>query len=51
MPFPIRAIQVDCGSEFIGALIRGADFSDTLWLHVTCPDGSNSDANGGTCVL
>lgn len=41
--------------NFEGANLTGANFANAIvtpanWRNTTCPDGSNSDANGGTCV-
>ena len=42
--------------DFTGADLTGARNMDTaivvgaIWSDTTCPDGTNSDANGGTCV-
>jgi len=33
-----------------GALTTGANFNKAIWGSTTCPDGSNSDADGGSCV-
>lgn len=33
------------GADLTNAITRGA-----IWKNTTCPDGTNSDANGGTCV-
>ncbi len=43
------------GSDFTGADLAGANFSSTTlsgvtWDNTTCPDGTNSDSDGGTCV-
>jgi uncharacterized protein YjbI with pentapeptide repeats/DNA-binding CsgD family transcriptional regulator len=43
------------GSDFTGANLLGADLTDAIsrgatWKNTTCPDGTNSDANGGTCI-
>ncbi len=53
------------GATLIGADLSGADFSDadleganlsgatltgTIWAATICPDGSDSDDNGGTCA-
>ena len=33
------------------ATVSGVDaFQDAIYSNTTCPDGSNSDTNGGTCV-
>ncbi|HSX08959.1 MAG TPA: pentapeptide repeat-containing protein [Candidatus Saccharimonadales bacterium] len=39
------------GGNFAGAQnMSSANVTGTKWTGVTCPDGSNSDGNGGTCV-
>jgi CSLREA domain-containing protein len=53
------------GSTLVGADLTSADLTDAslryanlsasvltgvVWANTTCPDGTNSDANGGTCV-
>jgi hypothetical protein len=43
------------GANLAGADLRGSDLSTALlarvtWLHTTCPDGTNSDAAGGSCL-
>ena len=30
--------------------LTGADLTDVIWSDTTCPDGTNSDHNGGTCI-
>lgn len=35
--------------DFTGADITNADFSGALWSNTTCPNGTNSDDNNGTC--
>lgn len=37
------------GSNLTGAILDGARLDDVAWSNSTCPDGTNSDANGGTC--
>ena len=32
-----------------GLRLKNARVSQNIWLNTTCPDGSNSDDNGGTC--
>lgn len=32
------------------AITTGADFTDVIWNHTVCPDNTNSDDNGGTCI-
>jgi probable HAF family extracellular repeat protein len=36
-------------ATLVGAQITGANVHDVIWLNTICPDGTNSDANGGTC--
>jgi hypothetical protein len=44
------------GADFTNADLTGANFQfvtgadSAIWSNTTCPDGSNSDGNGGTCV-
>jgi uncharacterized protein YjbI with pentapeptide repeats len=38
-------------ANFNGANLRSAVLNGVIWLHTTCPDGTNSDDNGGTCLL
>jgi uncharacterized protein YjbI with pentapeptide repeats len=33
-----------------GANLRGANLKGVLWGTTTCPDGTNSDKHGGTCL-
>jgi phospholipase C len=33
-----------------GAQLQAASLYGTVWSDTVCPDGTNSDANGGTCV-
>ena len=42
-------------ANFEGANLTGANFANAIvtpvnWRNTTCPDGSNSDAHGGTCI-
>jgi uncharacterized protein YjbI with pentapeptide repeats len=32
-----------------GASLDGSNIKGVVWSNTICPDGSNSDANGGTC--
>ena len=34
-----------------GANLHGALLTGVTWSHTTCPDGTNSDDHGGTCLL
>ena len=53
-----RARMVITGSEytnFTRANLRGVQFDgfppkDAIWADTTCPDGTNSDTDGGTCL-
>jgi DNA-binding beta-propeller fold protein YncE len=38
------------GANLTGANLSGANLSGVIWSNTTCPDGTNSDADGGTCV-
>jgi len=49
------AIDADLFGDYTGANLLNADFtganlSGSQWGNTTCPDGSNSDNNGGTCI-
>lgn len=37
-------------SDLTGATFVGADTSGISWSNTTCPDGTDSDNNGNTCV-
>lgn len=37
-------------ADLTGASTTGATFTGATWSNTTCPDGTNSDADGGTCV-
>ena len=37
------------GANLQGAITTGANFNNVIWSNTTCPDGTNSNANGGTC--
>jgi len=37
-------------ANLAGANLQGANIKDAIWSNTICPDGTNSDANGGTCV-
>jgi uncharacterized protein YjbI with pentapeptide repeats len=51
----LRYARLD-GVDFTNANLTGARFNSyttfvgTIWSNTTCRDGSNSDANGGTCI-
>ena len=38
------------GADLTGADLTGAILSWVKWLNTTCPDGTSSEASGGTCV-
>lgn len=38
------------GADLTGAVFGGADLTTATFADTTCPDGTNSDDNGGTCV-
>ena len=38
------------GAELNGADLGSADLAGVYWYDATCPDGTNSDDNGNTCV-
>jgi len=33
-----------------GAVTKGANFNKAIWGNTTCPDATNSDGDGGSCV-
>ena len=37
-------------TDLTGASLAGANLTGVTWSQTTCPDGSNSNANGGTCL-
>jgi len=37
------------GADLSGANAAAANTNAATWLHTICPDGSNSDADGGSC--
>ena len=37
-------------AKLAGAELKGANVKDVVWSNTICPDGTNSDANGDTCV-
>jgi len=37
-------------ANLLGSSIDQTDFSGAIWSNTTCPDGTNTDTNGGTCV-
>jgi hypothetical protein len=37
-------------ASLTGADLTGANLTGALWSDTTCPDGSNSDRDGGTCA-
>jgi hypothetical protein len=38
------------GANLTGATFKGATFTGATWSNTTCPDGTNSNKDGGTCV-
>ncbi len=38
------------GADLRGANLHGANLTGTIFSGTTCPDGSNSDSDGGTCA-
>jgi uncharacterized protein YjbI with pentapeptide repeats len=38
------------GADLTGATVTGANFNKVTWADTACPDGTNSNADGGTCV-
>lgn len=38
------------GVTFLGTNLSTANLAGTTWSNVTCPDGTNSDNNGNTCI-
>ena len=44
-------VDADLSSAVLaGATLNGADLAGVYWHDTTCPDGTNSDNNGYTCV-
>jgi Pentapeptide repeats (8 copies) len=38
------------GADLSGADFTGANFATAIWSNTTCPDGTNSNDNSGTCI-
>jgi uncharacterized protein YjbI with pentapeptide repeats len=38
------------GADLTGANLHGADLTGVIWSNTTCPDGTNSNNDGGTCA-
>ena len=38
------------GANLSGANVTGANLGKVTWSNTTCPDGTNSNADGGTCA-
>jgi hypothetical protein len=38
-------------ATLVGAVTSGATFKQAVWSDTTCPDGTNSDDNQGSCVV
>jgi uncharacterized protein YjbI with pentapeptide repeats len=39
------------GADLRDANLNGANLNGVIWGNTTCPDGTNSDDHGGTCVF
>jgi uncharacterized protein YjbI with pentapeptide repeats len=37
-------------ADLAGATLAGADVTNVIWSNTVCPDGTNSDDDGGTCA-
>jgi Bacterial Ig-like domain (group 3)/Pentapeptide repeats (8 copies)/Domain of unknown function DUF11 len=37
-------------ANLTGAVTAGANFNGVIWSNTTCPDGTNSTTDGGTCI-
>ncbi len=37
-------------TTFLDASVINTDFTGAIWLNTVCPDGTNSDINGNTCL-
>jgi uncharacterized protein YjbI with pentapeptide repeats len=37
------------GANLMGASLEGANTNKVVWSNTTCPDGTNSNTDGGTC--
>jgi len=37
------------GADLTGAKLQGATLTGAVWSNTTCPDGTNSNDDGGTC--
>ncbi len=38
------------GANLTGARLAGANLNRVVWSNTTCPNGTNSDSDGGTCA-
>jgi uncharacterized protein YjbI with pentapeptide repeats len=38
------------GADLSGANLKGANLGNVTWANTACPDGTNSNNDGGTCV-
>lgn len=38
------------GANLIDAVLAGANLTGVVWNNTICPDGTNSDDNGNTCI-
>ncbi len=46
----VNGYEIKPYSDLSGADLSGADLSGVYWYSTICPDGTNSDDNGDTCV-
>ena len=37
------------GADLLAANTKGANLSGVIWMNTTCPDGTSSSNDGGTC--
>jgi uncharacterized protein YjbI with pentapeptide repeats len=53
---PVGSLPMDLSradfsdADLTGARFTNANLTDVVWSNTTCPDATNSDANGGTCL-
>ena len=47
---PMDLTTLDYIRISIGADLSDADLTNVVWYYTTCPDGTNSNDNGNTCV-
>jgi hypothetical protein len=43
-------VRWEPGANLSGAMVTGANFNNVTWSDTTCPDGTNSNADGGACA-